>query len=80
MFYLRDSIWSLFFLGVVKHNVKCASVMCLGVLDHGAYCAIVVICVKSRHPQLCFRNVILVLSLTENNPRDSELEHIRKSE
>ena len=50
-----------FFLGVVEHNVKCVSVMCLGVLDHDAYCAIVVICVKSRHPQLCFRNVILVL-------------------
>ena len=50
MFYLRDGIWYLFFLGVVEHNVKCVSVMCLGVLDHGAYCAIVVICVKSRHP------------------------------
>ena len=61
MFYLRDSIRYLFFLGVVEHNVKCVSVMCLGVLDHGAYCAIVVIRVKSRHPQLCFRNVILVL-------------------
>ena len=71
MFYLRDSIWYLFFLGVlehnvkcaflgvVEHNVKCASVMCLGVLDHDAYCAIVVISVKTRHPQLCFRNVIL---------------------
>ena len=61
MFYLRDSIWPLIFLGVVKHNVKCAGVMNLGVLDHGAFCAIFVICVKSRHPQLCFRNVILVL-------------------
>ena len=61
MFYLRDSIWYLFFLGVVEHNVECVSVMWLGVLDHGAYCAIVVICVKSIHPQLCFRNVILVL-------------------
>ena len=60
--YLRVSIWYLFFLGVVEQQyVKCASVICLGVLDHDAYCAIVVICVKSRHPQLCFRNVILVL-------------------
>ena len=52
MLYLRDSIWSLFFLGVVKHNVKCASVMCLGVLDHGAYCAIVVICLL-RYVRMC---------------------------
>ena len=61
MFYLRDSISYLSFLGVVEHNVKCVSVMWLGVLDHDAYYAIVVICVKSRHPQLCFRNVSLVL-------------------
>ena len=61
MFYLRGSILYLFFLGVVEHNVKCVSVMCLGVLDHDVYCAIVAICVKSRHPQLCFRNVSLIL-------------------
>ena len=54
-------VFGICFLGVVEHNVKCVNVMCLGDLDHDAYCAIVVICVQSRHPQLCFRNVILVL-------------------
>ena len=29
MFYLRDSIWYLSFLGVVEHSVKCVNVMCL---------------------------------------------------